>query len=100
MAGVVTPYGLMEGGMALALLPLYPAPGAAWIRPALARLPWLCWLIYLMTLAVLGYALYARASGDAAVMRLPLILAGLLYWFVFVRIDNEPASTAGKGEAS
>jgi hypothetical protein len=89
MAGVVTPYGLMELGMLTALAPFYPAHNAGWIRPNMATRPLVCWLAYLVMLAALGLALYARVQGIHTIMALPLMFVPLAYWFIFVRIENE-----------
>ena len=39
MTGVVTPYGLMFGGVAAAVLPIAPIPGAPYLRDWLQRNP-------------------------------------------------------------
>jgi hypothetical protein len=82
MTGVVTPYSLMFGGVAAAVLPIAPIPGAAYLREWLRRQPIAAFVWYLLALAGCVWAAVAFVSRQPQLQWALGLGLALSWWFL------------------
>jgi hypothetical protein len=96
VGGWLTPYGLMFIGVALAVLPLAPIPGALWLKPWLRKKPAVALVWYILALAGCVWAAFSLVSNSPQLPWGVGLLLALSWWFLAT--DNGPTAKQVKKE--